>query len=236
MRKMVLTILIFGFVIGFVSAQATTEEKKIKPVTLILSDINTEATIWGKTDKMFADLVKERTEGRVNVEVFCGAQLGNEEENMNNLRTGVVSITVLNVANLQTRGVNVPEFTLFGLPYLIRSSEHGTKFWLSEDGKALSDKISKATNGSIVSMHAYVSSTPKHFFSKEYRANLADFAGLKMRSATSQISIDLIKAFGMTPSPMGLNDVYSALQTGMIDGTEHNLSNIYNYAFYEVCL
>ncbi len=218
--------------------EAPVEEEKVyeKPeITLILSDINTETTIWGKTDAMFADLVKERTKGKINVEVFCGAQLGNEEENVNNLRSGVVSITVLNVANLPTRGVDVPEFSLFGLPYLVRSSEHGTAFFNSEDGTALSNRIAEATNGEIVSMHAYVSSTPKHFFSKEYRENLSDYAGLKMRSATSQISIDMIEAFGMIASPMSLNDVYSALQTGMIDGTEHNLSNIYNYAFYEIC-
>lgn len=221
------------------AAEVQTEPAEVvyeKPeITLVLSDINNETTIWGKTAQLFADLVAERSKGKIEIKLFCGGQLGSEEDNVNNLRNGTVDITVLNVANLETRGVNVPEFTLFGLPYLVRSPEHGTRFFNSEDGIALADRIAEATNGEIVSMYSYVSSTPKHFFSKEYRENLADYAGLKMRSATSEISIDMIEAFGMTASPMGLNDVYSALQTGMIDGTEHNLSNIYNYAFYEIC-
>ena len=234
--KKVVTVLLLSLIVGaLVFAQGASEASSAKPVNLVLSDINGENTIWGKTNKMFADLVKERSGGRINVALFLGGQLGSEEDNVNALRTGVVSITVLNCANFQTRGINVPEYTLFGLPYLIRSSAHGTKFWQGKDGMALSAKVAEATNGEIVSMNAYVSSTPKHFFSKAKREHLADFAGLKMRSATSQISIDMIEAFGMVASPMGLNDVYSALQTGMIDGTEHNLSNIWNYAFYEIC-
>ena len=66
------------------------------------------------------------------VETYLGGQLGNEADTISNLRSGVVGITKINVANLETRGIAVPEYTLFGLPYLFRSKQHAEKYFYSE--------------------------------------------------------------------------------------------------------
>ena len=204
-------------------------------VTIILSDINNSDSILGKASLQIAELIKEKTNGRIVVETYLGGQLGNEEENIENMRVGTVGITRINVANLQTRGIDVPEYTLFGLPYLLRSKDHAANYFYSENGAKLSSRIGEATGGEIYALNGYIISTPRHFFSKKPVTCMADMNGMKVRSETTEMKIDMMAAFGMSATPMGLNDMYSALQTGMIDGGEHNLTSIKSYAFYEQC-
>lgn len=204
-------------------------------ITLVISDINPEDSPLGMTNFKFAEMLKEATNGRIQADIYCGGQLGTEADNVNNLRLGVVAMTRVNTGNLAARGIDIPEYTILALPYLIRSAEHGMAFLKSEDGAALAGRVEEVTNGEIVSMEAYIASTPRHFFAKKPVTSMADMAGTKVRSETTDLKIDMMSAFGMSATPMPLNDMYSALQTGMIDGGEHNLSSIKSYAFYELC-
>lgn len=204
-------------------------------ITLVISDINPEDSPLGMTNFKFAEMLKEATNGRIQADIYCGGQLGTEADNVNNLRLGVVAMTRVNTGNLAARGIDIPEYTILALPYLIRSAEHGMAFLKSEDGAALAGRVEEVTNGEIVSMEAYIASTPRHFFAKKPVTTMADMAGTKVRSETTDLKIDMMSAFGMSATPMPLNDMYSALQTGMIDGGEHNLSSIKSYAFYELC-
>ena len=204
-------------------------------ITIVLSDINNADSILGKASQQIADLVNEKSNGRIYIDTYHGGQLGTEEENIENLRVGTVGITRINVANLQSRGIDVPEYTLFGLPYLLRSKDHAVSFFYSDRGEELASRIGEVTNGEIYAMPGYIISTPRHFFSKTPVTCMADMKGMKVRSETTEMKIDMMAAFGMSATPMGLNDMYSALQTGMIDGGEHNLTSIKSYAFYEQC-
>lgn len=204
-------------------------------ITIVLSDINNEDSSLGQASAMFAQLVGDRSNGRINVQTYFSGQLGDEAENVKNLASGVVGITRVSVANLPTRGIDVPEYKLFGLPYLIRSQTHAASFFSSEDAQRLAAKVEEVTNGEIVSLDAYIVASPRHFFAKTPIASMSDMSGMKVRSETSEVKTDTMEAFGMSPTPLALNDMYSALQTGMIVGGEHNLANIKSYAFYEQC-
>ncbi len=234
--KKLLVIMMCVLICSCLFAQAGAEAAKSEEhIKIVLSDINNADTILGAGSMRIAELVKERTNGRIEIECFLGGQLGSEEENVQNLRSGAVGITRINVANLQTRGINVPEYTLFGLPYLLRGKEHGEKYFYSDKGIELANKIGEATGGEIYGLTGYIISTPRHFFAKTEVHSMADMAGMKVRCETTPMKIDMMTAFGMSATPMGLNDMYSALQTGMISGAEHNLTNIKSYAFYEQC-
>lgn len=204
-------------------------------INIVLSDINNEDSSLGQASSMFAQLVNERSNGRIHVETYFNGQLGDESENVENLVSGVVGITRVSVANLPTRGIDVPEYELFGLPYLIRNEAHASNFFASEDAQKLAARVSEVTNGEIVSLDAYIVASPRHFFAKTPVASMSDMSGMKVRSETSEVKTAIIEAFGMSPTPLALNDMYSALQTGMIVGGEHNLANIKSYAFYEQC-
>ncbi|MDD4011442.1 MAG: TRAP transporter substrate-binding protein DctP [Sphaerochaetaceae bacterium] len=235
MKKALIAALVMLLAIGFTFANATSEQKAQEVIHITLSDINNADSILGKGSLYIAELVKERTNGRIIIDTFLSGQLGNEEENVQNLRSGAVGITRINVANLQTRGINVPEYTLFGLPYLLRSKEHAESYFYSEKGEALIGRIAEATDGEIYGLTGYIISTPRHFFAKEEVHSMADMANMKVRCETTPMKIDMMTAFGMSGTPLSLNDMYSALQTGMIEGGEHNLTSIKSYAFYEQC-
>lgn len=228
---LLLAIMMFSLVLG---TGAFAEDAKPE-ITIVLSDINNADSVLGKASQNIADLVKEKSNGRIVIDTFLGGTLGSEEENIENLRIGTVGMTRINVANLQTRGIEVPEYTLFGLPYLLRGKEHAEKYFYSDKGAELSAKIGEVTDGEIYGMTGYIISTPRHFFAKTPVTCMADMAGMKVRSETTPMKIDMMEAFGMSATPMGLNDMYSALQTGMIDGGEHNMTSIKSYAFYEQC-
>lgn len=235
MKKALLAALIMLLAVSFTFANAVKEQQTQEVIHITLSDINNADSILGKGSLYIADLVKERTNGRIVIDTFLGGQLGTEEENVQNLRTGAVGITRINVANLQTRGIKVPEYTLFGLPYLLRSKEHAESYFYSEKGEALIGRIAEATDGEIYGLTGYIISTPRHFFAKKEVHSMADMAHMKVRCETTPMKIDMMTAFGMSGTPLGLNDMYSALQTGMIEGAEHNLTSIKSYAFYEQC-
>lgn len=216
------------------AAETQTAERYSSPeITIVMADINNENSENGKATNMFAELVDERSAGRIKIEPYFSGQLGSEAENIENLRSGMVGITKINVANLQNRGIDIPEYSLLGLPYLIRNQEHAQKYLESDVAKDISARIAEVTNGEIISLNSYIIASPRHFFAKTPATCMADMAGMKVRSETTELKIDTMTAFGMSATPMGLNDVYSALQTGMIDGGEHNLANIKSYAFYE---
>ena len=218
------------------SKKATeTEQYETPEITIVLAENDNETTVSSRAIAMFCQLVDERSHGRIKIEPYYGGQLGNEAENIENLRTGIVGITRINVANMENRGIDVPEYTLFGLPYLIRDEEHAKKFLDSDDSHQLAERISTATNGQIVSLDSYIVASPRHFFSKNPITSMADMSGMKVRSETTELKIDTMEAFGLSATPLPLNDMYSSLQTGMIDGGEHNLANIKSYAFYEQC-
>ena len=234
MKKLtlVLCIIVLSACLAFANGSGEKTEQTIK---ITLSDINNAETVQGKASQAFADLVKERSNGRIIIETFLGGQLGTEAENIQNLRTGAVGITRINVANLETRGIDVPEYSLFGLPYLFRSKQHAENYFYSEKGGKLADKIAEATGGEIHGLDAYLIAAPRSFFFKTDAHSMADVASKKVRSESTPMKVDMMSAFGMSATPMGLNDMYSALQTGMIDGGEHNISSFKSYAFYEQC-
>ena len=235
MKRLISLGLVLMLLCTFVFAGGSGEASADKPIRITLSDIDSSETVPGRSSSGVAELVYEKSNGRIIIDVFPGGQLGDEAENVENLRSGAVGITRINVANLQTRGIDIPEFTLCGLPYLFRSREHAEAFFYSEDGQALSDRIAEVTNGEIYALDGYTIASPRHFFFKTPVNSMAEAAGKKVRSESTPIKIDMMSAFGMSATPMGLNDVYSALQTGMIDGGEHNISNYKNYAFNEQC-
>ena len=235
MKRLISIGLVLVLLCSFVVAGGSSEASADKPIRITLSDIDSQETVPGRSSQRVAQLVNERSGGRIIIDVFPGGQLGDEAENVENLRSGAVGITRINVANLETRGVDVPEYTLCGLPYLFRSREHAEAFFYSEQGKALADRVAEVTNGEIYVLDGYTIASPRHFFFKTAVHNMAEAAGKKVRSESTPIKIDMMTAFGMSATPMGLNDVYSALQTGMIDGGEHNISNYKNYAFNEQC-
>ncbi|SCW67048.1 tripartite ATP-independent transporter solute receptor, DctP family [Rhizobium mongolense subsp. loessense] len=166
--------------------------------------------------KYFGELVKERTKGRYSVEVYHSAQLGEEKDTIEQVRSGVIELNRISMAPFNG---TVKETIVPALPYIFRSEEHMHKVM---DG-AIGDQIKKAFEPAGLVVLAYYDAGARSFYNKTKPiSTVADMKGLKFRVIQSDIFVDMVAALGANATPMPYGEVYSAIETGVIDGAENN--------------
>ena len=166
--------------------------------------------------KYFGELVKERTAGRYAVELYHSAQLGEEKDTIEQVRAGVIDLNRISMAPFN--GL-IPETTVPSLPYIFRSEDHMHKVM---DG-AVGDQIAAAFEQVGLVLLAFYDSGARSFYNSKKPINsLADLAGMKFRVIQSDIFVDMVAALGANATPMPYGEVYSAIETGVIDGAENN--------------
>ncbi|MBB5753570.1 TRAP transporter substrate-binding protein [Prosthecomicrobium pneumaticum] len=166
--------------------------------------------------KYFGELVKERTEGRYTVEVYHSAQLGQEADTIEQVRTGVID---LNRTSLGPWNGLIPATTVPSLPYIFRSVEHARTVMNGPIG----DEILAAFEPhGVVGLAFYDGGARSFYNTKKPIAAAADLEGMKFRVMQSDIFVDMVAALGASATPMPYGEVYSGLETGVIDGAENN--------------
>ncbi|MER9869037.1 TRAP transporter substrate-binding protein [Mesorhizobium sp. M0136] len=166
--------------------------------------------------KYFGELVKERTAGRYVVEIYPSAQLGEEKDTIEQVRTGVIDLNRVSMAPFN--GL-IPETTVPSLPYIFHSEEHMHKVM---DG-AIGDQIAAAFDQVGLVLLAFYDGGARSFYNSKKPINtVADMAGMKFRVIQSDIFVDMVAALGANATPMPYGEVYSAIETGVIDGAENN--------------
>jgi len=166
--------------------------------------------------KKFGELLSEKTGGQYSVEVFHSAQLGGEADTIEQTQFGVID---LNRISIGAFGTQVPEATVTQLPYIFRSADH---FHNVLDGP-IGEEILAAFDAVDVVALAYYDGGARSFYNSEKPINTpADMDGLKFRVMQSDIFVDMVGALGANATPMPYGEVYSGIQTGVIDGAENN--------------
>ncbi|UEM24256.1 DctP family TRAP transporter solute-binding subunit (plasmid) [Skermanella mucosa] len=177
---------------------------------------------------LFAKLVAEKTEGRVQIDVGGSAQFGEDAEALTNMRLGTMAFS----ANSQgtTSGV-VPEIAVLGLPFLFQDLPQA---WKVVDGP-VGETIRKAADPMGLVVLAYWDNGIRHT-SNNVRPieKPADLAGIKVRTPPDPMTVDIFKALGANPTPLAFSELYIALQQGVVDGQENPLINIYSSKLHEV--
>ena len=164
----------------------------------------------------FGELIKERTDGRYSVEVYHSAQLGEEKDTIEQVQSGVIALNRVSMAPFN--GI-VKETIVPSLPYLFRSEEHMHKVMDGEIGDQI--KAAFEPHG-LVALAFYDAGARSFYNSKKPINSVADLAGLKFRVIQSDIFVDMVGALGANATPMPYGEVYSAIETGVIDGAENN--------------
>lgn len=176
----------------------------------------------------FAELVEQKTNGRIKVEVGGSAQYGDDVESLTNMRLGTLAFS----ANSQgsTSGV-VPEFAALGLPFLFRDLEHAYKVIDGPVGAKL-DELAQAKGLVVLGLWdngiRHVSNNKRPITKPE------DLEGVKLRTPPDPMTLDIFKALGANPAPLAFSELYIALQQGVFDGQENPLMNIYSSKLHEV--
>ncbi|MFA6505033.1 MAG: TRAP transporter substrate-binding protein [Treponemataceae bacterium] len=201
---------------------------EVKPVILRLAETHPKDYPTTKGDQKFADLVKERTNGRVVIEVYPGSQLGQEKAVIEQVQFGAVDFTRVSLSPL---AAFAPLMNALQMPYLYRNVEH---MWKVLNGQIGQDLLASLDSAGFVGLGWFESGSRSFYNSKRAVSKPEDLQGLKIRVQESELMVGLVNAFGAVATPMPYGEVYSALQTGVIDGAENNWPSYFSTSHYEV--
>ncbi|CAM3648751.1 TRAP transporter substrate-binding protein [Paracidovorax anthurii] len=176
----------------------------------------------------FAETVKARTDGRVEIQVAHSAQLGDDAAMVTGLRSGTLDFS----ANSQGAvAAVVPEFAALGMPFLFADVQKAWSVMDGAIGKELADKT--AAKGMIL-LGLWDNGVRQMSNSKRPIKTPADMKGLKMRTPPDAVTVDIMQALGADAQQIKFSELYVALQQGVVDGQENPLTNIASAKLYEV--
>ena len=199
-----------------------------QPIIIKFSYVVAIDTPKGKGAEHFKKLAEERTKGRVKVEVYPNSTLYKDGEELEALQLGAVQILAPSLAKFGPLGVR--EFEVFDLPYIFDSYADLHK---ATEG-AVGTMLFKKLEGKGITGLAYWDNGFKVMSANKPLRNPEDMKGLKMRIQSSKVLGDEMKALGALPQVMAFSEVYQAMQTGVVDGSENTPSNTYTQKHHEV--
>jgi C4-dicarboxylate-binding protein DctP len=199
-----------------------------EPIVIKFSHVVAIDTPKGKGAEFFKKRAEELTAGKVKVDVYPNSSLYKDKEEMESLQLGAVQMLAPSLAKFGPLGVR--EFEVFDLPYLFDNYGELHKVTQGPIGKQLLDKLdAKGIKGL-----AYWDNGFKVMSSNKPIRTAADYKGQKMRIQSSKVLEAQMRSLGVLPQVMAFSEVYQALQTGVVDGTENPPSNLYTQKMHEV--
>jgi len=203
-------------------------QARAQGITLRAADIHPDGYPTIEGVKFMGRLVEERTGGRIRIQMFHSRQLGDEKDTLEQTRFGVIDITRVNTAPLNNL---VPETLVAGLPFVFRDTAHMQKVMDGEIG----DDIGRGTLAHGLVTLCYYDSGARSFYTKPRAVpEPGDLKGLKVRVQQSDMWVALMRAFGANATPLPFGEVYSAIQTGVVDGAENNIPTYVTSRHFEV--
>ena len=199
-----------------------------QPIVIKFSHVVAADTPKGKAADMFAKKAAELTHGKVKVEVYANSTLYKDKEEMEALQLGAVQMLAPSLAKFGPLGVK--EFEVFDLPFIFNGYDDLHKVTTGPVGKQLLAKLEpKGIRGL-----AFWDNGFKSFSANSPIKTPADLKGKKMRIQSSKVLEEQMRSVGAMPQVMAFSEVYQALQTGVVDGTENPISNLYTQKMHEV--
>ena len=197
-------------------------------ITMRLADNQPEGypTVIGARE--FARLVKERTNGRIKIELYPGGILGDEQTVIEQLQFGAIDLTRISTISMATFE---PAMNVLALPYLYPSGDYMFDVLLSDVGEGILEGLEPH---GIVGLTWYDAGARSFYTRKTLVNDPEDLNGLRIRVLESQMYMDLVSALGGSATPIPWGDVYSALQTGVVDAAENNFPGWYANSHHEV--
>jgi tripartite ATP-independent transporter DctP family solute receptor len=177
----------------------------------------TEDNAVHKAVVKFAELVKQRTNGEIEITVFANGVLGSEREMLEQVQNGVLEITKASASPLETFSA---DYKVFNLPFVFRDRAHFFKVLEGPVGESI---LASSKKSGFIGL-TYYDSGSRSFYGKKAIGTPDDLKGAKIRVQQSPTTIKMIQALGGTPTPMAWGEVYSALQMGVVDMAENNVT------------
>jgi tripartite ATP-independent transporter DctP family solute receptor len=176
----------------------------------------------------FAETVKTKTNGRVEIQVAHSAQLGDDAAMVTALRSGTLDFSANSQGAVSS---TVPEFAALGMPFLFADVQ---KAWAVMDGPIGKDLADKAASKGMILLGLWDNGIRQMSNSKRPIKSPADMKGLKMRTPPDAVTVDIMQSMGADAQQIKFSELYVALQQGVVDGQENPLTNISSAKLYEV--
>ena len=176
-----------------------------------------------------ADRCNEISDGELTIDIYPSGQLGSEQQCVELLQIGSLAITKVSAAVMESF---TEDFKVLGLPYVFRSKEHSFNVLDGEIGKEL---LSSTEPFWIRGLCFYDAGSRSFYTINTPINNPDDLKGLKIRVMKSITAMEMVKAQGGSPTPISWGELYTALQSGVVDGAENNPPSFYTSHHYEVC-
>ena len=227
MKKLALNTLVLGLSLSLGSTAFASEFTDMDPITLRLAHVVNEQDGFHIAAVKFQDLVAERTEGAVTIELYPNASLGDERTLLEGMQIGTVDMGVITngpVANF------VEEMAVFELPFLFPSPQAAYDVLDGPIGQELLDKLSEVNLKGL----AYAERGFRNLTNSERRVNTPeDMKGLRIRVMENPVYVDTFRALGANAIPMAWTEALTAMQQNTIDGQENPANVIHSFKLYE---
>ena len=175
--------------------------------------------------------LEKDTNGRLSIQMFPAMQLGGEKEMIEQAQVGALQIARISVGPV---GTIVDELNVFNMPFVFRDTAHMRKIIDGEIGAELLDKVSNNPQTRLIALGWMDSGARSVFNSKKPVRNIGDLKGLKIRMMGNPIFVDTMNALGGNGIAMGMDQVYNAIQTGVVDGAENNPPSYDSFGLFQV--
>ncbi len=176
-----------------------------------------------------AKRVKEKSEGKMRLDIYPSGQLGSERENVEMLQIGSLAITKVSAAIMEGFA---PSYRILGLPYIFTNRQHTHRVLDSDIGREI---LSDGEKFWLRGLTFYDAGSRSFYTKDKPIEHPDDLRGLKIRVMQSPSAVNMIRAFGGSPTPISWGELYTALQGGVVDGAENNPPSFYLSHHYEVC-
>ena len=201
-------------------------------VTLVYAEVNPLDTIVGQTASYFKEQVESLSGGSITIDLQASGVLGSENDVLDNILAGGDTIDISRISAFALTSYGCKKSMLLSLPYTFVSREH---WWNFANSDLAPDFLNEPQElGLPVRGIFYGEEGFRHFFTVEPVSGIEDLAGMKLRVSNDPVMNGLVEGLGASPTVVSFNELYSALQTGVVDGAEQPIANYASNAFPEV--
>ncbi len=201
-------------------------------VTLVYAEVNPLDTIVGQTGTAFKEKVEELSGGSITIDIQAGGVLGSENDVLDSMVGGSNSIDISRISAFALTSYGAKKSMLLSIPYTFVSREHWWNFANSDLAPEFLNEpqeIGLPLRGIFYGEEGF-----RHFFTKPEVKSMEDLKGLKLRVSNDPVMNGMVEGLGASPTVVSFGELYSALQTGVVDGAEQPIANYKSNAFDEV--
>ena len=211
---------------------AATEASDTPEVTLVYAEVNPLDTIVGQMATAFKEKVEELSGGKIAIDIQASGVLGSENDVLDTMLGGGGTIDMSRISAFALTSYGVEKSVLLSIPYTFVNRDH---FWNFANSDLAPEFLMEPHDNDLgVRGLFYGEEGFRHFFTVKEISGLEDLKGMKLRVSNDPIMNGMVQGLGANPTVVSFNELYSALQTGVVDGAEQPIANYKSNAFQEV--